>query len=154
MAQRSEPDPRPGGWRAGIRARAAGLAPPASTARATEFASGEEAVVGATRPRRSLTHPAARLGEWFDATEARRYEDALIALLDLRRAVLVAGAEEGDFTVAAAHVPELTEEVKRLVSKDEPAFDAYLRLLHRIGATVPVEQPATVVPGLISESRP
>ncbi|HEV7205038.1 MAG TPA: hypothetical protein VGN18_10525 [Jatrophihabitans sp.] len=132
----TEPNPHPGGWRAGVRARAAGLAPPPRTPVA-EFDAKQSAVDDATRPRRSRTRPVARLAEWFDASEARRYEDALIALLDLRRAVLVAGAEGGDFTVAGAHVPELTEEVKRLVSKDEPAFDAYLRLLHRIGTAEP-----------------
>jgi hypothetical protein len=69
-----------------------------------------------------------RLGDRLGAGEARRSEDATAALLALRREVLLSAPP----TVVAAHVPELREEVKRLIDPAEACYDIYLRLLDRI----------------------
>lgn len=71
---------------------------------------------------------ARRVMDRLGAGEARRSEDATAALLALRREVLLSAPS----TVGAAHVPELREEVKRLVDPAEACYDIYLRLLDRI----------------------
>ena len=130
------PLPQASGWRRMVVTRAQELLATLEERPSAKVSEAVDVVRVATQPHtiRSLSRWGGlssfvrRITDRLGAGEARRSEDATAALLALRREVLLSSPP----TVVAAHVPELREEVKRLVNPDEACYDIYLRLLDRI----------------------